>query len=467
MLVVAAWRAVVLSRHGEPVGVDVGNWLSLGHRLFGEDLARTGAVYPPVIPFVTVVSAPILGLAGTAHLLAGMTASLAGAGVWWATRRSIGDLAGGAAGLLVALAGATSAAAAWGGYPQLVGLAAVAPAVVAAVRMVHLPSRRLAVIAGAWLAVVGATSHLVFGLALMACAVAVLTASLVERSWGWGRVAGWAALPLVPLAPLYVVMLARIEPPAYRLTGSRSLHDTLRTVGAGTPLLWLAVGGLAAASPLMTWRRRHDVLWPATTGLVLAAAIGVAVPEQRFAFLVPTAAAVGAAWALSSLRSEVVRAAAMGLLVAGVLVPAQAELVRQRDYYARFVPSGTGSAVAALRRLSAPRQEVAVAPVVGVPTGWVVQGWAQRTALVGGLLDWFYFPRERERAEAANDIFTSAPWPQESNFARARAAGVELLYIPTGWGGVDQRALRDAAARHPGLVAYDGPGALILRVPTS
>ena len=152
-----------------------------------------------------------------------------------------------------------------------------------------------------------------------------------------------------------------------------------------------------------------------------------------------------------------------GVLV--IMVSAPGTMHEERDVYARFVPRGTSTALRWVDAHTAPRDLFAVAPVAGVPFGWWVEGWGRRPSLVGSDDRWLDFPGERRRAELATRLFTGTRWPSEHALALARRSGVRWLYLPSGWGGVDRAALRAARARHPGLVAYRGPGALVLRVP--
>jgi hypothetical protein len=200
---------------------------------------------------------------------------------------------------------------------------------------------------------------------------------------------------------------------------------------------------------------------------VVAAVVLVTVHDSRFAALAPTAAVVGAAqlaaWAPGSLRPAAVALLAVSALAIAVTAPSA--MHDQRNRYAALVPAGTGVAVRWLAAHSRPGDRVAIAPVDGAPTGWVVAGWADRPALVGADPEWLAFPRERADAAVATRVFTAASWPSEATFRRARAAHARWLYVPRGWNGVDAPALARAEARHPGLLAYRGAGALILRVP--
>ena len=466
--VLFGWRWASLHAHGEPVGVDVGNWLALGRAVGGRHVSGSDAVYPPVVPLLVRGATALWDLPVAAALTAALAGLAPGAGAWWATRRDLGDWWAGAAGVLLGVGGATSAAAAWGGLPQLLGLGIAPIAIVAAARLPRRPGARSGLGVGALLTLLALVSPLVFGLGGLAAALAFALAAVVQRSRGWWRSAGWMLVPLVVAVPIYAQFLARASLRSGTTLGSAGGAATLADAFTSATAAWTVLGALALLAPVLTWRHRGRSLWPAATALTVVATGALLVgAEPRYACLTPTAAAIGAATVAAWASRRVAAAAAIGVLVAGasVLVDAPSTMRHERDRYAAFVPEGTGDAVHWLRVSTRADDVVAVAPVAGVPFGWIVEGWADRPSLVASDPTWLAFPGERARARTATRIFTARAWPAESSFADARAAGARWLYLPATWHGVDRAALRRAEARHPGLVAYRGPGALVLRVP--
>jgi hypothetical protein len=463
-----AWRWTSLRAHGEPVGIDVGNWLALGRAVAGRHVSGSDSVYPPLVPLLVRGATALWDLPVAAALTAAIAGLAPGAGAWWATRRDIGDGWAGAVGVLLAVAGATSAAVAWGGLPQLFGLGIAPIAVVAAARLPGRPGPRPALALGALLTLLALVSPLVFGLGGLAAALACTLAAVVARARGWWRSALWVPVPLLVAVPIYWRFLDRASLGHGATVGSAGGAATLADAFTSATAAWVALGALALLAPIVTWRHRAHPLWSAATALTIVATASLLVgAEPRYACLAPTAAAIGAATLTAWSPKRVATLAAVGLVVAGafVVVDAPSTMSRERDRYAAFVPDGTGDAVRWLRAHTRPDDLVAVAPVAGVPFGWIVEGWADRPSLVASDPVWLVFPGERARARTATRIFTASPWPTESSFAIARAAGAHWLYVPTAWHGIDPAALRRAEARHPGLVAFRGPGALVVRVP--
>jgi hypothetical protein len=463
-----AWRWIVLSAHGEPVGVDIGNWLAFGHHLPHLQLARADVVYPPVVPLVVATVSSMVGVPTAAHVLAAAAGLAPGVGVWCVLRSRLPTFLAVAAALATVVGGTTSAAAAWGGLPQLLALGIAPLAVYAAARLPSIPTRRNALVLGGWMALLGATSPLVFGVAGVAALVAAGLAATVGRNFAWLRCSGWAMLPLLPIVPLYVTYLSRASlDSSFHVPGApgaRSLDALFVSASAG----WALLGLVALAMPIALWRRKREPLWAANTAMTTIAAMVVAANlAPRWGCLAPTAVSIGGA-SVCGLATPITKRVATivcALAIVAVVVAAPTTMIEQRDLYARLVPAGTGTAVAWLEGHTADATHIAAAPVEGAPFGWIVEGWAHRPTLVAADPTWLLFPGERSAAATASALFTARHWPSDHTFALARRAGVAMLYVPSSWHGVDDDALRRAAERHPGLLAYRGPGALILRVP--
>jgi hypothetical protein len=462
------WRWAALDRHGDPVGVDIGNWLALGNAIGGHHVSGADTVYPPLIPATIRALAMLSGVPTAARASAALAAILPGCGAWFALRPSVGTRWATLAALGLAGAGATSAAAAWGGLPQLVGLGLAPVVVVLAARLVGRPTRRTTILLGTLLLVLAGVSPLVFGLTLVSVVLTLALVACVTRADGWFRHAAVAGAFTLPAFPLYVRFLSSATIRTTAPGNAVPVVGALRTVFVGAPLAWYLLGVLAVVAPAATWSSRFDPLWAASTAMTVTAALAaLAFAEARFSYLAPTAALVGAAtlaaWSRGPFRILLAVAVVTGVLV--IVVAAPGTMHEERDLYARFVPRGTSTALRWVDAHTGPRDLFAVAPVAGVPFGWWVEGWGRRPSLVGSDDRWLDFPGERRRAELATRLFTGTHWPSEHALDLARRAGVRWLYLPSGWGGIDRAALRAARSRHPGLVAYRGAGALVLRVP--
>jgi hypothetical protein len=466
---IACWRWYVLRGHGEPVGVDFGNWLTLGNAIGGAHVSATDTVYPPVVPLMSRAAVAIFGMPEATFVLAALAGVCPAVGVWIATRRSVGEPWAVVGGLTLGVAAATSAAAAWGGEPQLIGLGLAPLVAVAGSRLVARPSAERAVVLGVGLLALGLVSPLVFGLAVVALVVILAIATGLAGSVRWLRYAPLSAVCVAPALPVLwrYVSTATVDVTAANAATGGGL---LRAGFVGPSAVWAILGALALVAPFVTWRQRRDPLWAASTGLTVVALASVVVAKDaRYMSLAPTAAVIGALM-VAAHGVHGVRALGAVLLVgaaAWALVAGPTLMAHERDAYARFVPRGTGAAIEWVRRHTGTHDVFVVAPVAGVPTGWLVEGWGHRTSYVGSAPMWLEFPGERRRAQLATAVLTGPSWPQDAAFARSRRLGARWIYLPTGWRGVDRQALRHEEATHPGLVAYDGPGALVLRVPAA
>lgn len=286
------------------------------------------------------------------------------------------------------------------------------------------------------------------------------------------------------------------------MRGGSAIDDVL-----GWPVtVWLVLAVLSLVG-VMIARAAVGTWWATVAGCWVTMVGAVAATETRLLYVVPTCAALGvgsigahrshpsrtsqpsgpsqpsqpsgpsvptgAAPALSVARSSGDRVAAaqrwasVPLVVGVVIVAAFApsHLDEQISYYSRFTPEGT---IAATEWLAARADEddvVLAAPVEGVPTGWWVEA-AGVDAWVASRPDWIFFPGERNEARLAAELLSGAGWPSETSIAALRDCGVTWLYLPTGWGGIDADALALATSVGDLEVAFDGPGATIVRVLT-
>jgi hypothetical protein len=468
-LVVAAiaWRGVVLSSPGRIVGVDFGNWLALGRAVGSGHVSGSDAVYPPVVPLLARAAVALVGVPTGAAAIAAVAAVCPAIGVFLALRPPLGGAwATGAASVLL-LAGATSAAAAWGGIPQLLGLLGAPLAAVAAAELVVRPGWRPAGVLGALMLGVALVSPLVFGLTAAAVLLALASSSAIHRTLRWLPHALVACAALLPVVPLYVTFVSRARIGATDLATS-GIADVFNHAVGGTPLAWLALGFVALTAPLCTWSSRSEQLWAASSAMLVVSVITLlAADDPRFSALAPVAIVVACAWLGARAARPVARICVPALALAAVVVAFRAPAVMHdhRVRYARLVPAGTAQLITWIDAHTAPSDRFVVAPVEGAPFGWLVEGWAQRPSFVGGDPSWLAFPGERRRAAEATDVLTGVHWPQPRAFSRARHLGAKWIYLPSGWGGTDHAALAAAARTHAGLVAYQGRGGVVLRVP--
>lgn len=479
----AVWRVVVLSRHGDPVGVDIGNLLRVAESWRGA-VDVDDVVYPPVVPLLAWCLRAVVGTAWTAHLLQGVASVAPALGVWAVCRRHVGPAAAAAVALAVAAAVGTSAAAAWGGVPQLLGLGLLPAVVVAAERWARRPERRSALTWGAWLSATMLVSTVVTGAALVASAITCLTVVLVDtdrtvgsRAAGLARTAAWAVMPVVAAVPWYLPILRAQSLPEGRSTAVRGTDALVVVLGTPAWLWWalLAAAVIVTARMLRTDREGAAV----ATGLLIAGFVGLAIGEVRAAYVVPTAMAIALAPLAHAVagqgrtrpapdgppgrRPGVVAAGAGWVVVAWMLVLAPGRFDDEVADFGRFTPDGTLAAAAWLHDRVGADDRVVAAPIDGVPTGWWVEAEGV-DAWVAARAEWLFFPEERRTAAVAELLLSAEGWPDTASLDALVACSVDWVVLPDAWGGVDDAALVRAVATGRVSVAYDDDTTAILRV---
>ena len=244
-----------------PTGMDAGNWLAVGHAIFGEHIRSAGIRYPPVIPVLAVMGEWLFGPYAGLQVLAFVSAAAPAIGAYvlfyaWGLRwRAIAR-----AGLLAASAG-TGEAMAWGGYPQLIGLGILPLFVLTVDRLVTSRSFRAA-IAPAFLAVAAlATSDLVGPITVLVGLIYMVVryAALLRKHQGntIRNVLGGTILSIVlalPLLTIYLGLIAGVaENERLKLAAGPSVSNALSFINAVAndfPNFWLLGLFVAALVPL-------------------------------------------------------------------------------------------------------------------------------------------------------------------------------------------------------------------------
>ena len=452
------WRLTVLADHVEPVGVDVANWVRT-YRSWWGSVDIDDVVIPPFAPAIAGATSEVLSLRWTSHLLMSVASVAPAVGAWIVVRKRSSGILGIAAVAAIAMASSTSAAMAWGGLPQLLGLGIV---VVLADRMngfVDEPNRRTAIVAGVWLAVLAATSSLVLvaGLLIVGSMFAV---ALIRHGRTAASCIGWIAAPTIPLAPLYAVMLSRVSISEGAATdvGARA---ALETVLEPTWWLWVVLvvaGGFAAVHHSTTDDGRRRRLLP--LALLGGATVPLASGELRFAYVVPVAIVVAVVLLLED-ADGAPRTTAMLALIALTIAGPSAQS-RSVDDYARLVPDGVGTGIDWLDRSVGGDELVLVAPVNGAPFGWTVEA-SGTDALVASRDDWLLYPEERAASDRAVDLLSGDRWPTERHLARIHADGIDWVFIPVAWRGHDDRSIAVIEQRCPLRVPYRSDAVIVLR----
>jgi hypothetical protein len=457
---VLVWRWTLVTSFPGPIGVDSGNWLRLANAMMGR-VDIQDVIVPPLVPLIAVLTDALVGPLTTARLLPTLASIAPALGLWAVVRMTRRDTAGVAMVAALAVAPPTAAAFAWGGVPQLVGLGLLPIALLGIARATVRPGGRAWLRAGALAALVGLTSTLASAL-LAAGGIAIVLVAVMRLGRAPLAGIGAAAPPLVPVAGLYAVILARMSLPEGRATGATGLHALSHGLGEPTAL-WLALVTLLSLVVLLSLAGRSTT--PTTLLLVGLAAVtvaGVMLGDVRFVAGVPTAVAAGAVLLRGPrLLAAPVRAVA----VAGLLVIATVGVgtqTTQLGFYAQFAPERILEDVARIAAIVPAGATVAVPPVAGAPVGWWLEARGVDAA-VASRSDWLSFPGERAAAADVLAVFSAPAWPDGTTDARACAIGAPWLYVPTEWGGMDDRALeRELAAGRLSLVERL-PGGLLLR----
>jgi hypothetical protein len=470
---VAAVRFVILTDPAAPSGIDGGNWLAFGHALLGERIRSSELVYPPVVPLVTSGLVALFGLVNGVAVMAASAAIAPALGAYVVLRRTgLGWWAFGLAALLVGAA-STGEAAAWGGYPQLLGLGLLPVVGWSLLDAFDAGAVRRAVLAGVALAAIVATSYYAAIPAMAMCAV--ISAVAVVRRWlpprRWLAIVSLVLLPSVLFAPIYLRFAnatIRSTPRDVRLT-TDGFVDQVALVFRDAPVFWcaafvVAVGALVA-------RRGSRLRGVVVSMLVAAVAIGSITREPRWMYLMPSTLVLGVGCAIAAHRSRYpahsaardAGAAALAVALVAVTFFGLRGFGSQREFYGVMTP-GLVRAIEWIDQETPARSLVAVNTARTWALGWWVEGYGHRPTLPSAALRWLLFRDERARARRANEIFRSGI-PGDARVALARRWGVDYLLVAKSWEFYDERDADRFVRRHPGSLVFENDGAVVLKVP--
>jgi hypothetical protein len=477
-------RFVALTGHHAPPTIDAGNWLAYGHALLGEHIRSSTIVYPPLVPLLVSGATWLFGATTGVSLVAAACAVAPGLGAFVTARSAAGRWVSTLVGGLLLFVASTGEAAAWGGFPQLIGLGLLPLFVLAVDRWLRtaLPSR--AVVAGALLMCIAATSDIITGAAVVSAGAVVALRFTVCRTRSdspvsltvWVRGLLGLLVPCITFVPLYMRLVEAVftsrgsEPSGARFALS-DLPSHVDFLYRDFTSFWRAALIVTVLTPIFLADRRRQPLWVVSTSLVCSsAAIAVVLREDRFLYILPTAIVLAlATWfeELARHRDRFfarVRTGCFVVLIAalGVQVVTGMRLFgAQRRYYMILDP-GIVSAIRWVDRNTPRSALVAVPPIRNAPAGWWIEGLGHRESLLGSPLEWLNYPDERRRALLANAIF-SQQFPDTSTLALAAHDGVSLLLLPRSSDVLDfdqiDRFIRD----HPSAVAFKDSTTVVLR----
>lgn len=482
--VVAAARYWMLSDRALPPGIDGGNWLAFGHALLGHSVRSTSIVYPPLVPLAVTAAVALLGATHGVALVAALASVGPGVGAYHALRRTGATVVSFLAAAFLVPATSTGEAAAWGGYPQLVGLGLTVVFAVWADRWLGSGRRRDGLVASALLLFDLLTSHFTSAVAFLALAVLLVLRVVDHRgdqsgdgTWpGKWSVVGRAAvvcLVALPLLPLYVhlaqAMLSSgsVSGPA----GHGQLSALWGQLEHASPGFGPASLVVAVLSPLLLVRIGRRPLWNVAVAVLAAGVVLVLITGQaRFEYVLPVGVALAVGCWIDALvgsnqapvrRTGAVLAGAVAVAVFAACVLGPRDFRAQRGRYA-VLDQPTYQAIRWLGTHTALGAGVVVPDVGGAPLGWWVEGLASRPTLTATSLDWVVFPDERRRASEAAFVLGQLPSP--STFVEARRFGAHYLLLPKRWEGYQAAQVDQVVATVPGAVVFANSGAVIIDI---
>jgi len=441
---VVAFRLDVLQRVGAPTGIDAGNWLAFGHAIAGDSVRDSTIIYPPLVPGLTLAISNILGPTWGVVMFAAASSVLVGISVFLVTRWSGFRWAAVVLASVALCPSTIGEAAAWGGYPQLIGLAAL---------VLYLWWLDEVVGGWCWLAALGCagalmvillSTHLVAMVAVVAGGVVVLARVLDRRATKRLGMIGRAVLvglPALLVLPVYVPLLSTVAGTVSSSTDPRSstagLLFQIEHLSREARWVWIPAFVVATFTPLPLLARRGERLWVLTTTLVVSAwALAIFTAQGRFLYVlaisVPFAAAL---WWSELVRMPFVsrRAVRRGVSLAALVGATVLALLglgffdAQVRYYAVLSPNAV-EALDWLRANTAEDSEVLVNSVDLAPAGWWVEGLGERRAWYDSNLEWLNFPDERRRAELAKELLADG-FPNAAELDQARQHGIDYVLI--------------------------------------
>ena len=464
--------AVLVDQAPAPATIDSGNWLAFARTLLGDDVRSSSIVYPPLVPLVVLLAVAATNAATGVALVAVASILAAALGTFVALDGRVPRPAAAGASALVIVGSTTGEAAAWGGFPQLLGFGLAMVFLRFLDDALEHGEARWPVV-GLSLAALVATSHLIAGAVVLTALVLIALRVLASRGQprpriGW-RGAAWLVGPSLVLAPVYLRLLIEIaggldqRPPFAQL----DLSDTpqvLRGIYGDFQVFWVPVLVAMLLTPIALADRWRTPLWRLLVSLLVAAAISTALlHESRFLYFTALPAAVAMGLWCAELRR--LRPVAYGVLALAVAVQTVIGLRGFDDHvdFYQVVDRGVYEAIEWVSDNTAHDDLVAVANSNDAPLGWWVEGLARRRALVGSPLRWLTFADEQDRARLANDIF-SETFPDDAAFRLAERHGVDYLLVPARWAGGPRGRVRAYARLHPDAVALENPSAIVFRV---
>ncbi len=469
VLALGVVRYLVLIDGGAPATIDAGNWIAFADSMLGHEYRSSTLVYPPLVPLLTKAAVEVFGFTAGVAVVGAASASLPAVGLYIALRMSgLRGLATAPA-LLILGASSIGEAAAWGGFPQLIGMALIPLGLVTFSKHLSQRSLRSALPFALTLVGVTATSHFVTVLYSVALLVRVVLEIATEprqakpllSSLRWIWVPAVLSLWLVPtyLQLLQAFVIAPSEFADLNELSWSNLLPRLDAVMGAFPWPWRFLIPLALLAPILTLRTGATPLAKEGLSLIVALLVVLVITrEGRYLYFVQLSAAYLASVWLEALQGTPDRthwqtrpgsrpsllaplAFVVGMALAGAQFAASTvAFVDQREFYAVLTP-GLVDVIGEIAVVSSPDDTIAVPSLNDAPVGWWVEAMTQRRVIYGSPLRWLNFEDETARASTANDIFRP-DFPNDQTLAQLERAHISWAILPDRWAWYEIQRIR-------------------------
>ncbi len=416
-----------------PSGADPGNWLSLAWGLTGQGARLSDWAYPPftfiLLRGLLLVFDPLLALK-----ILGMFTWVALGWAFFFVLQSFTPrlpfLVRLGLGLMFIFCGYNGEIFAWGGYPQLLGMAFLVLAIPFSELWLRGGHRRDGLVA------ISATGGVIFTHHMLAAIFPLLLGLVVV--WTYFQVHKHPQLFFQRLKSLFfwdaVISLAAL--PVYwkyfHLLAGNPANPGGFTLGSilligqylfrESEWLWFT---LAVVAGISLWILNRRLLVAGSAAFILGSLLGFLIlKEIRLLQILIAGICYGLAllseaiWIRSPFHTlarvkRAVLVMGIGTVLLITLPGGQQQYVQASAYY-RVVDNQILSGLDWLRANSAPGDRIAASRSQPDLLGWWVEGLAQRPAIYATDLRWLTFSQEKSYAMIANEIFNSATSPERA-----------------------------------------------------
>ena len=424
-----------------PPGSDGGNWLAFSMELFGEKVKAASAVYPPLFPglvkFTTLFMPPLV----TLKVLGLMTAVLVSVPAYLLLRTALKPLPAALLAAIFPLLDYHNDVLAWGGYPQLLGVALLVLSIYLLRQGLETGRTRFFLAAALGVALTVAT-HTLAALQL-AIAIAVLLLIYfyqyrgIPLSLSRRRLVRvlqlWAGITFVLLLvfiPVYIKTVALLtddpfNPQQFHILEFFRNYDSWRPGN----IIWLEIA--AVSIPFTAWAviaRRRYFLADVVVALGISAVLTfVVIQEIRSAHLLQMGLFLSVGLMIKLAHSEAITSLAhfsrrmipylaiafLTIVISGVLIFGVFRTQQATQWY-RVVDTPVLTALNWLRDHGTSEDHVVAGetPHGGI-IGWWVDGYAKLPTYFAVEKRWLSFRKEREQADVAHRFLASEAEPAE------------------------------------------------------